>query len=114
MSIICTGLRIYSYKQGLLCKVGAFDILLLILFFWESIAFQKGTISSNIFLNYVKSSKLTATSADVTRDANKLPPEKLGLPPSWRPTPSTDRSNLLGHYLKLSKFRLTSLYVRFK
>lgn len=111
MSIICTSLRAYSYKQCLLYKV---DILKFVYLFWESIIFQKSTIYPTLFLNNINGNKLTATSTDVTQEVNKILPEKLGLPPSWRPTPSTDKSNLLGHYLKLSKFRLTSLYVLFQ
>ncbi|CAG9860098.1 unnamed protein product [Phyllotreta striolata] len=38
-------------------------------------------------------------------------PDKPKVPPDIRPTPSTDASNLLRHYLKLSKIRLTSLVV---
>nr|XP_023027786.1 protoheme IX farnesyltransferase, mitochondrial-like [Leptinotarsa decemlineata] len=38
-------------------------------------------------------------------------PQKPKKAPEWRPTPSTDRSNYLRHYMKLSKIRLTTLVV---
>lgn len=38
-------------------------------------------------------------------------PHKPKIEPAWRPTPSTDRSNIIQHYLKLSKIRLTTLVV---
>ncbi|VEN49145.1 unnamed protein product [Callosobruchus maculatus] len=38
-------------------------------------------------------------------------PHKPKQVPAWRPTPSTDSSNLINHYLKLSKIRLTTLVV---
>ncbi|ERL92400.1 hypothetical protein D910_09714 [Dendroctonus ponderosae] len=38
-------------------------------------------------------------------------PHKPKIEPAWKPTPSTDSSNLLQNYLKLSKVRLTTLVV---
>ncbi|XP_017769349.1 PREDICTED: protoheme IX farnesyltransferase, mitochondrial [Nicrophorus vespilloides] len=44
-------------------------------------------------------------------DLAKTLPDKPSIVPQWRPTPSTDRTNLINHYLKLSKIRLTTLVV---
>ncbi|KAG5892246.1 hypothetical protein JTB14_014616 [Gonioctena quinquepunctata] len=38
-------------------------------------------------------------------------PHKPKNAPAWRPTPSTDGSNYIRHYLKLSKIRLTTMVV---
>lgn len=59
-------------------------------------------------LFYVHQSSNNST-ADVSL-ADSLP-DKPKIEPAWRPTPSTDRTNLIQHYLKLSKVRLTALVV---
>ncbi|XP_022903389.2 protoheme IX farnesyltransferase, mitochondrial [Onthophagus taurus] len=54
------------------------------------------------------------THFEVINDQNELTknfPLKPTVIPSWKPTPSTDKSNLIQHYLKLSKIRLTGLVV---
>lgn len=59
---------------------------------------------------------LTPTSYYVNQSSQKsavevvsaLRPDKPKVEPAWKPTPSTDSSNLVQHYLKLSKIRLTS------
>lgn len=53
----------------------------------------------------------TATIGIDAEDISKLFPDKPTIVPQWRPTPSTDRTNLIQHYLKLSKIRLTTLVV---
>lgn len=57
----------------------------------------------------VKSSPPLVVELDDNRISNSLP-EKPKIVPAWKPTPSTDKSNLVKHYLKLSKIRLTSMY----
>uniref|UniRef100_A0A6P7GQA7 Protoheme IX farnesyltransferase, mitochondrial n=1 Tax=Diabrotica virgifera virgifera TaxID=50390 RepID=A0A6P7GQA7_DIAVI len=42
---------------------------------------------------------------------SELLPHKPKVAPAWQVTPSTDSSNLVKHYMKLSKIRLTSLVV---
>ncbi|XP_015839295.1 protoheme IX farnesyltransferase, mitochondrial [Tribolium castaneum] len=60
---------------------------------------------------YVNKSDRKATTVALTEDVTKAFPEKPSIIPAWRPTPSTDRSNIIQHYLKLSKIRLTTLVV---
>lgn len=61
-------------------------------------------IPSAHFVNQTKG-KASAT-VDITTDDLKVKPSQI---PAWKPTPSTDRSNLTQHYLNLSKIRLTSM-----
>uniref|UniRef100_V5H0W7 Protoheme IX farnesyltransferase, mitochondrial n=1 Tax=Anoplophora glabripennis TaxID=217634 RepID=V5H0W7_ANOGL len=63
--------------------------------------------------HYVHKTKVqpSATAINLTQEDLKLLPHKPEIIPAWRPTPSTDRTNLVQHYLKLSKIRLTTLVV---
>lgn len=72
--------------------------------------FQKSHV--NLFAPtslYVNQSNQNSAVEAVTLNAAK--PHKPKVEPAWRPTPSTDSSNLIQHYLKLSKIRLTTLVV---
>ncbi|CAH0555905.1 unnamed protein product [Brassicogethes aeneus] len=62
---------------------------------------------------YVNQSKPSATTTSINLNEQDLKnlPDKPTKVPAWMPTPSTDRSNLIQHYLKLSKIRLTTLVV---
>jgi protoheme IX farnesyltransferase len=61
--------------------------------------------------SYVNKSHRKSTTIHLTEDATKVFPDKPAVAPAWRPTPSTDRTNIVQHYLKLSKIRLTTLVV---
>lgn len=67
-------------------------------------------------IRFVNQSKSTSA-ATSTLETDNVPVQSLKLPdkpkriPEWMPTPSTDRSNLVEHYLKLCKIRLTTLVV---
>ncbi|CAH1375138.1 unnamed protein product [Tenebrio molitor] len=61
--------------------------------------------------SYVNKSHRKSTTIQLTEDATKVFPDKPAVAPAWRPTPSTDRTNIVQHYLKLSKIRLTTLVV---
>ncbi|XP_063926365.1 protoheme IX farnesyltransferase, mitochondrial-like [Zophobas morio] len=60
---------------------------------------------------YVNKSDRKATTIDLTEDVAAAFPRKPTFIPPWRPTPSTNHTNIVRHYLKLSKFRLTTLVV---
>ncbi|CAG9766076.1 unnamed protein product [Ceutorhynchus assimilis] len=50
-------------------------------------------------------------SATEAPSVHQTRPHKPKIEPAWRPTPSTDKTNIIQHYLKLSKIRLTTLVV---
>lgn len=56
----------------------------------------------------VEQSKANTPSTVNSTDISKYLPKKPHVVPEWRPTPSTNNSNLIKHYMKLSKIRLTS------
>ncbi|KAB0794989.1 hypothetical protein PPYR_11828 [Photinus pyralis] len=62
-------------------------------------------------VNQSKSKAAVATSIEIDPQLVKQLELKPSVLPGWRPTPSTDRSNLIQHYMKLSKIRLTALVV---
>lgn len=72
-------------------------------------------IKSNVNLvcttYYVNQTNVKASPPLVVDVQSEKLPHKPQIAPAWAPTPSTDSSNLLGHYLKLSKIRLTTLVV---
>lgn len=74
--------------------------------------FQKHVYFTPPAASYVNKSHRKSTTIHLTEDATKVFPEKPAVAPAWRPTPSTDRTNIVQHYLKLSKIRLTSKYPR--
>ncbi|KAF5273975.1 hypothetical protein FQA39_LY01091 [Lamprigera yunnana] len=75
--------------------------------------FQKYVNFTVPVANYVNNTKSKASSATIVIDPEMLKQTVLkpSLLPEWRPTPSTDRTNILQHYMKLSKIRLTALVV---
>lgn len=64
------------------------------------------------YVNKSNAKSSTTSTLDLTQNVKVLP-YKPNILPAWRPTPSTDSSNLLQHYLKLSKIRLTSMFSKF-
>ncbi|KAK9718427.1 UbiA prenyltransferase family [Popillia japonica] len=73
--------------------------------------YVKITVTQVAYVNQSKPTSSPPSTIEVTDNISKLLPEKPTIIPQWRPTPSTDRSNLFQHYLKLSKIRLTTLVV---
>ncbi|CAH1957614.1 unnamed protein product [Acanthoscelides obtectus] len=70
--------------------------------------------SINYYVNTKPSPPVVGTvnlDHEISNGSNASLPHKPKQVPAWRPTPSTDSSNLINHYLKLSKVRLTTLVV---
>ncbi|KAK4875457.1 hypothetical protein RN001_011879 [Aquatica leii] len=63
--------------------------------------------------HYVNHTKTKAAAASIVLDPESVKHTVLkpSVIPGWRPTPSTDRTNIVQHYMKLSKIRLTALVV---
>ncbi|KAF5303802.1 hypothetical protein FQR65_LT08138 [Abscondita terminalis] len=72
--------------------------------------YVKFTIPSATYVNQTKT-KASAATVVVDPDSLKQTALKPSVIPGWKPTPSTDRSNLIQNYMKLSKIRLTALVV---
>ncbi|KAJ8935651.1 hypothetical protein NQ318_004492 [Aromia moschata] len=67
-------------------------------------------VPATTYVNQTKA-KSSPPTVDLSQDEIKSLPFKPKHVPAWRPTPSTDYSNIVQHYLKLSKIRLTALVV---
>ncbi|CAG9817563.1 unnamed protein product [Phaedon cochleariae] len=82
---------------------------------WVPYQLFKKPLTFGISLKYVTQSNAKSSTPIVTHISDEngpsLQPHKPKNVPSWRPTPSTDRSNIIKHYLKLSKIRLTTMVV---
>lgn len=93
--------------------------LLRLCYYGNSISSVNKPFTLHKLLNKVNVNFLTPTSYYVNQSSQKsaveavsaLRPDKPKVEPAWKPTPSTDSSNLVQHYLKLSKIRLTMLVV---
>ncbi|GJQ87340.1 hypothetical protein Trydic_g17387 [Trypoxylus dichotomus] len=73
--------------------------------------YVKFTISQAAYVKQSKPSPSAPVIIEAVDNISKFLPEKPTIIPQWKPTPSTERSNLFQQYLKLSKFRLTTLVV---
>lgn len=70
---------------------------------------ENANTSSALYLNINHVKTKATASIEITQEENRNSAQNQV--PQWRPTPSTDRTNLIQHYLKLSKIRLTGLVV---
>ncbi|XP_025835626.1 protoheme IX farnesyltransferase, mitochondrial [Agrilus planipennis] len=78
----------------------------------SSVGFLKNPVKCSLQeANYVNQTSKRPTTVAVEHALKEVLSDKPKVPPPWRPTPSTDQSNIINHYLRLSKIRLTALVV---